>query len=50
MTLSPGDIILTGTPTGIADTQPGDEVITEIEGLGQLINTVVDDKTWYASN
>jgi len=50
MTLSPGDIILTGTPTGIADTQPGDEIITEIEGLGQLINTVVDDKTWFESN
>ena len=50
MTLNPGDIILTGTPTGIADTKAGDEIITEIEGLGKLINTVVDDETWYAGN
>src|SRR5665213_2035518 len=36
MTLSPGDIILTGTPEGLADVQVGDEVITEIEGIGSL--------------
>ncbi|WP_174951993.1 fumarylacetoacetate hydrolase family protein, partial [Enterobacter hormaechei] len=35
MTLSPGDMILTGTPEGLADTRPGDEVITEIEGIGR---------------
>lgn len=34
MTLSPGDIILTGTPEGLADVKAGDEVVTEIEGLG----------------
>lgn len=43
MTLSPGDIILTGTPEGLADTAVGDEVITEIEGIGQLINTITGD-------
>jgi 5-oxopent-3-ene-1,2,5-tricarboxylate decarboxylase/2-hydroxyhepta-2,4-diene-1,7-dioate isomerase len=43
MTLSPGDIILTGTPEGLADVQPGDEVITEIEGIGSLKNTIVGD-------
>lgn len=43
MTLSPGDIILTGTPEGLADTAVGDEVITEIEGIGRLINTIVGD-------
>ncbi len=41
MTLQPGDLILTGTPDGIVDTQPGDEVITEIDGIGRLINTIV---------
>ncbi|MBT9457086.1 MAG: fumarylacetoacetate hydrolase family protein [Burkholderiaceae bacterium] len=41
MTLKPGDIILTGTPDGVVDCQPGDEVITEIEGIGRLVNTIV---------
>ena len=41
MTLSPGDIILTGTPEGLADVKPGDEVITEIEGIGSLKNTII---------
>lgn len=41
MTLQPGDLILTGTPDGIVDTRPGDEVVTEIEGVGRLINTIV---------
>jgi 5-oxopent-3-ene-1,2,5-tricarboxylate decarboxylase / 2-hydroxyhepta-2,4-diene-1,7-dioate isomerase len=40
MTLSPGDLILTGTPEGLADCQPGDEVVTEIEGVGRLVNTI----------
>jgi 5-oxopent-3-ene-1,2,5-tricarboxylate decarboxylase/2-hydroxyhepta-2,4-diene-1,7-dioate isomerase len=43
MTLSPGDIILTGTPEGLVDVQPGDEVVTEIEGIGSLKNTIVAD-------
>ncbi|WP_028604186.1 fumarylacetoacetate hydrolase family protein [Ottowia thiooxydans] len=43
MTLSPGDIILTGTPDGIVDVKAGDEVVTEIEGIGTLINTIADD-------
>ncbi|RSF09382.1 fumarylacetoacetate hydrolase family protein [Achromobacter aegrifaciens] len=41
MTLSPGDLILTGTPDGIVNVQPGDEVVTEIEGVGRLVNTLV---------
>jgi 5-oxopent-3-ene-1,2,5-tricarboxylate decarboxylase / 2-hydroxyhepta-2,4-diene-1,7-dioate isomerase len=41
MTLSPGDLILTGTPEGLADCQPGDEVVTEVEGVGRLVNTIV---------
>jgi 5-oxopent-3-ene-1,2,5-tricarboxylate decarboxylase/2-hydroxyhepta-2,4-diene-1,7-dioate isomerase len=43
MTLSPGDIILTGTPQGLADVQAGDEVVTEIEGIGSLKNTIVGE-------
>lgn len=46
MTLEPGDIILTGTPAGVGLPRhdflsPGDVVTVEIEGLGQICNTVV---------
>ncbi|PGH58854.1 2-hydroxyhepta-2,4-diene-1,7-dioate isomerase [Azospirillum palustre] len=41
MTLSPGDVILTGTPEGLADVVPGDTVTTEIEGIGSLVNHIV---------
>ena len=40
MTLNPGDLILTGTPDGVVDCRPGDVVVTEIEGLGALVNTI----------
>jgi 5-oxopent-3-ene-1,2,5-tricarboxylate decarboxylase/2-hydroxyhepta-2,4-diene-1,7-dioate isomerase len=40
MTLNPGDLILTGTPDGVVDCQPGDVVVTEIEGIGALMNTI----------
>ncbi len=40
MTLQPGDLILTGTPDGVVDCRPGDVVVTEIEGLGALMNTI----------
>ncbi len=43
MTLSPGDVILTGTPEGVVDVGVGDEVVCEIEGLGRLVNTLVGD-------
>ncbi|MBS0508945.1 MAG: fumarylacetoacetate hydrolase family protein [Proteobacteria bacterium] len=43
MTLNPGDVILTGTPEGLADVKAGDVVETEIEGLGCLVNHIVDD-------
>jgi 5-oxopent-3-ene-1,2,5-tricarboxylate decarboxylase / 2-hydroxyhepta-2,4-diene-1,7-dioate isomerase len=43
MTLSPGDVILTGTPEGVVDVKPGDEVVCEIEGIGSLVNTIVGD-------
>jgi 5-oxopent-3-ene-1,2,5-tricarboxylate decarboxylase/2-hydroxyhepta-2,4-diene-1,7-dioate isomerase len=41
MTLSPGDVILTGTPKGVRFVEPGDKVVTEIEGIGSLANTIV---------
>ncbi|WP_417579009.1 fumarylacetoacetate hydrolase family protein [Nitrincola sp.] len=40
MTLQPGDILLTGTPKGTVNVEPGDEIITEIEGIGALMNTI----------
>jgi 2-keto-4-pentenoate hydratase/2-oxohepta-3-ene-1,7-dioic acid hydratase in catechol pathway len=41
MTLEPGDVILTGTPSGVGPLQPGDVVQVEIEGIGTLHNPVV---------
>jgi len=44
MTLSPGDVILTGTPEGVIDVGVGDEVVCEIEGLGRLVNRIAGDE------
>lgn len=41
MTLHAGDVLITGTPEGRVDVQPGDQVAVEISGLGRLTNTVV---------
>jgi 2-keto-4-pentenoate hydratase/2-oxohepta-3-ene-1,7-dioic acid hydratase in catechol pathway len=43
MTLEPGDLILTGTPSGVGPLQPGDRVEVTIPGLGVLFNTVQPD-------
>lgn len=43
LTLLPGDLILTGTPDGVANVNPGDEVVTEIEQVGRLVNYLVGD-------
>jgi 5-oxopent-3-ene-1,2,5-tricarboxylate decarboxylase/2-hydroxyhepta-2,4-diene-1,7-dioate isomerase len=40
MTLQPGDLILTGTLDGVVDCQPGDVVVTRIDGIGELSNTI----------
>jgi 5-oxopent-3-ene-1,2,5-tricarboxylate decarboxylase/2-hydroxyhepta-2,4-diene-1,7-dioate isomerase len=40
MTLQPGDVILTGTPDGVVDCRPGDVIVTDIEHVGALINTI----------
>ncbi|MEI8081449.1 MAG: fumarylacetoacetate hydrolase family protein [Actinomycetes bacterium] len=42
ITLLPGDVILTGTPAGIGPMAAGDEVEVRIDGLGPLINPVID--------
>jgi 2-keto-4-pentenoate hydratase/2-oxohepta-3-ene-1,7-dioic acid hydratase in catechol pathway len=49
-TLEPGDIIATGTPGGVGFLrrpplylEPDDEVRVEIEGLGALVNRVIDE-------
>jgi 2-keto-4-pentenoate hydratase/2-oxohepta-3-ene-1,7-dioic acid hydratase in catechol pathway len=41
MTLMPGDIISTGTPSGVGPLVPGDTVTVEVEGIGRLTNPVV---------
>lgn len=41
MTLDEGDVLITGTPEGRVDVQPGDTVVVEITGMGKLTNTVV---------
>jgi 2-keto-4-pentenoate hydratase/2-oxohepta-3-ene-1,7-dioic acid hydratase in catechol pathway len=41
MTLLPGDVILTGTPSGVGPLSPGDGVEVEVEGIGVLSNDVV---------
>lgn len=50
MTLEPGDVLFTGTPGGVGAAmkpaqflKPGDVVRTEIDGLGHLENTVIDE-------
>jgi 2-keto-4-pentenoate hydratase/2-oxohepta-3-ene-1,7-dioic acid hydratase in catechol pathway len=48
MTLRPGDIIFTGTPSGVGQARkppewltPGDTVRISISGLGDLVNPVI---------
>ncbi len=41
MTLRPGDIISTGTPSGIGPLSPGDVFTVKAEGIGELSNPVV---------
>ena len=43
MTLRAGDVILTGTPDGVVNVNVGDEVVTEIDGIGRLVNSIVGD-------
>jgi 2-keto-4-pentenoate hydratase/2-oxohepta-3-ene-1,7-dioic acid hydratase in catechol pathway len=41
MTLEPGDVVATGTPSGIAPMKAGDVVEVELDGVGCLRNPVV---------
>ena len=48
MTLEPGDIVSTGTPSGVGFSynppkwlKPGDEVVVRVQGLGELRNICV---------
>ena len=43
-TLLPGDVISTGTPSGVGNVAPGDSVEIEIEGIGVLRNHVVAEE------
>jgi 2-keto-4-pentenoate hydratase/2-oxohepta-3-ene-1,7-dioic acid hydratase in catechol pathway len=49
ITLEPGDVVLTGTPSGVGVfrdppvfLEPGDVVRVEVEGIGSLTNPIVD--------
>jgi len=42
MTLLPGDVISTGTPSGVGPLQAGDTVTVTVEGVGDLVNPVRD--------
>lgn len=44
MTLNPGDIITTGTPSGVGPMIPGDRVDVQIMGIGTLSNVVMSIK------
>ena len=41
MTLLPGDIIATGTPSGIGPMYPGDVVEIKVDSIGTLKNTII---------
>jgi len=52
MTLEPGDVILTGTPSGVGHARkpepvwmkPGDTIEVEVEGVGVLRNGIEDER------
>jgi 2-keto-4-pentenoate hydratase/2-oxohepta-3-ene-1,7-dioic acid hydratase in catechol pathway len=41
MTLNAGDVVSTGTPSGIGKMNSGDKIEITIQGIGSLINTVI---------
>ena len=41
MTLEPGDLVATGTPMGVGPLLPGQTVVVDVEGVGELRNPVV---------
>lgn len=45
MTLNPGDLISTGTPSGIQPIRPGDTIEVRVEGIGSLHNSMSAPRT-----
>ena len=43
MTLEPGDVLTTGTPSGVGSIKHGDVLTVKVEGVGELTNTVEDE-------
>ena len=41
MTLNPGDVITTGTPSGVGPLVPGDRMMVKVDGVGTLGNPVM---------
>jgi len=46
MTLFPGDLIATGTPSGVGPVVAGDVMEVSVEGVGTLKNSVADEQTY----
>ena len=44
MTLEPGDVVATGTPSGVGPLVPGDVVEIEIAGISRVINPVQESR------
>jgi 2-keto-4-pentenoate hydratase/2-oxohepta-3-ene-1,7-dioic acid hydratase in catechol pathway len=44
MTLEVGDVIATGTPSGVGPLRPGDTVAVDITGIGTLSNNVISEQ------
>jgi 2-keto-4-pentenoate hydratase/2-oxohepta-3-ene-1,7-dioic acid hydratase in catechol pathway len=43
ITLLPGDVIITGTPSGVGPILPGDTIEIFAEGIGTLTNPVIPE-------
>jgi 2-keto-4-pentenoate hydratase/2-oxohepta-3-ene-1,7-dioic acid hydratase in catechol pathway len=44
MTLEPGDLVATGTPSGVGPLTPGDVVDVEIPGISRVSNPVQESR------
>jgi 2-keto-4-pentenoate hydratase/2-oxohepta-3-ene-1,7-dioic acid hydratase in catechol pathway len=44
MTLEPGDLVPTGTPSGVGTLSPGDEVEVEVVGVSRVKNPVTAER------
>jgi len=46
-TMESGDIIITGTPSGVGPIKEGDQVEVEIENIGTLMNPVKKEPDYH---